>query len=290
MPLTFHHPTSLMAACELLAELDDAHLIAGGVSLSLMVREGFVETDHLVGLGRVDGLGEMARVDGALVLGARVTHDRLAHSESVREVIGCAPRVFGGIGNSRVRNAGTLGGNLAHADPAQDPPLLLAAARAVAEVRSVRGTRDVAVAELATGVFETALEADEVIARVRVPVPATSRRFGYCKLTPNSHDDYGTANAAVALESTPDGSGWSLRIVVGAVVATPFVLDVPDVDVDSLEAGLPSAVTEALATIRPQHDRKGTPAYKAALAQVAVRRAVDAALRDDASAGPRSSA
>src|SRR3954454_15056684 len=205
-------PDSLEEAVALRAQHGDgATVLAGGTFLGILMNQGFLAPDAFLSLGRVDELRRIDVVDGELRLGAMVSHRRVE-----REVVEGWPvlaRAFALVASPRVRNQATVGGVLADADYASDPPAMLAALGARAVLRSPRGDRAVAIGELILGYYETCIEPDELLVEVRVP--AQPERATYRKSRSRSHED--RPCAAVAAVHGPGG----LRVVVGAVADTP---------------------------------------------------------------------
>ena len=171
-------PTSLEEALALRAERgDEATVLAGGTFLGILMNQGFLSPTAFLSLGAVPELREMEVVDGELRLGAMVTHRRVEREASDWPVLA---RAFGLVASPRVRNVATVGGVLADADYASDPPAMLAALEARAVLRSPRGEREVTVGELILGYYETCIEPDELLVQVRVPAQpdrATYRKF-----------------------------------------------------------------------------------------------------------------
>src|SRR5262249_51822595 len=162
-PFLLDEADSLDHALELLAQDSDAHLIAGGTSVMLLMNLGLMEPTHLVSLRRVTELrGIASGPDGGLEIKAMTTHRQLELSPAVRNVCPALTETFGHVATVRIRNQGTLGGNLAHADPAQDPPPMLIALGAEVELRSRSGTRRLPLEDLSVGYLSTAMRPDEI--------------------------------------------------------------------------------------------------------------------------------
>jgi carbon-monoxide dehydrogenase medium subunit len=251
-------PTSLEEALALRAEHgDDATVLAGGTFLGILMNQGFLAPGALLSLGRVEELRRVEVVDGELRLGAMVTHRRVE-----REATGwpALTRAFSLVASPRVRNVATVGGVLADADYASDPPAMLAALDARAVLRSPRRERTVSVGELVLGYYETCIEPDELLVEVRVP-PQPARAT-YRKFRSRSSEDRPCAAVAAA-------RGERLRVVVGAVAETPQ--DFPD-----LCDGSPEEVGARYAErIEPLSDARGSAAYRRRVIAAEVRRAVE---------------
>jgi carbon-monoxide dehydrogenase medium subunit len=253
-------PDSLEEALALRAERgDEATVLAGGTFLGILMNQGFLAPEAFLSLGRVDELKRIVVVDGELRLGAMVSHRRVE-----REVGDSWPvlaRAFSLVASPRVRNQATVGGVLADADYASDPPAVLAALDARAVLRSPRGDRAVSVSELILGYYETCIEPDELLVEVRVP--AQPERATYRKFRSRSTED--RPCAAVAAVNRDGG----LRVVVGAVAETPQ--DFPD-----LCDGEPAEVAAGYAErIEPLSDSRGSARYRRRVIEAEVRRAVE---------------
>jgi aerobic carbon-monoxide dehydrogenase medium subunit len=287
MSVRFHRPETLEQAFEALASDDDAHLLAGGVSVVLLMTSGLMAPSTLVSLDGVDGLDEIRSLEGSLSIGARTTHHELATHPVVAERFAAMGEMFSLIGNVRVRMAGTIGGNLAHADPAQDPAVMLSVLGAKVRVAGPDGERDVAVEELADGPFSPTLAQDEIITQVMVPWPSDASACSYIKFLSGTHDDYATVSVACRLEVDPSGEITSASLAAGAVGPTVVPLEEaarvlvgsrPDTDV---LGELERVVAES---VSPNPDRRGSADYKRAMTGVVASRAVEKALAGDATA------
>jgi len=256
-------PASLDEAIALRAERgDEATVLAGGTFLGILMNQGFLTPSALLSLGRVEELRAIAVVGGELRLGAMATHRAVERSQAVRDGWPVLARAFSLVASARVRNQATVGGVLADADYASDPPAMLAALDARAVLRSARGERSVGVGELILGYYETCIEPDELLVEVRVP--AQPARATYRKFISRSSED--RPCAAVAAVRGERG----LRVVVGAVAETPQ--DFPD-----LCDGEPAEVAARYAErIEPLSDSRGSAAYRRRVIAVEVRRAVEA--------------
>lgn len=254
----YHRARSLEDAVQALAE-DEAKALAGGQSLLPVMKLRIARPSLVVDIGHVE-LGGLALVDGTLRMGALATWDALARAPEL-SVSGLAalPECARGIGDLQVRNRGTLGGSLAHADPASDMPAVLLALGAEVELRSAEGARTMALADFFRGPFATALESGELITHVVVPLPPPRSGSAYVAV---EHPASGFALAGAAALVRPDGSS---RVAVTGVTATPVVLG---------DAADPES---ALGEIDVFGDRFAPAEYRRALAAVVVRRALEQA-------------
>jgi carbon-monoxide dehydrogenase medium subunit len=274
-------PGSLLEACEVLADSEehglDGRAIAGGTALMLLSRYGFFRPDRLISLQRLDGkLKQIAILDdGSLRIGAMVTLTEMLRHPHVAE-ISALHQALAGLANPRVRNAATLAGHLAHADPHMDlPPVLLALGAVVHTTRASGQARRLAVDELILGYYETALEVDELITHVDIPGAAAEGTSTYLKFTALAEEDWPTVGVAVVRGA--DESAF--RVAVGAITDRPVRLRA----VEAVLAGDPGRISEAAAQsaggLTPLDDGHGSAVYKTAVLEVQVRRALEQAAR-----------
>jgi carbon-monoxide dehydrogenase medium subunit len=249
-----HRPVTLDEALTLRADLGEgAALYAGGTELLLAMKLGMLSYDDLIDVKRLRELRGLERGDGVVRIGAGVTHREL---EGLADVPALAA-LERNVANVRVRAAGTLGGNLAFAEPHADPPALLTALGARVELAGAGGTRELAVDDFVLGAYETALAEDEIMTAIVVP---TRARAVYDKFQVLERPAVG-----VALALAPDGA---LVVVIGAVDERPIRVPLGGVDPDDAEA-IAGAAMEA---VDPVDDLSGSAEYKRHLTGVLVRR------------------
>ena len=255
-------PGSLEEALDLRARHgDEATVLAGGTFVGILMNQGFLAPAALLSLRDVAELRGIAVEGGELRLGAMATHRAVERSEAVRSGWPALARAFGLVASPRVRNQATVGGVLADADYASDPPAMLAALDARVLLRSPRGERSVRVGELILGHYETCIEPDELLVEVRIPPQPA--RAAYRKFRSRSSED--RPCVAVAAVRGEDG----LRVVVGAVAGAPQ--EFPD-----LCSGEPAEVAAGYAErIEPLSDARGSAAYRRRVIAAEVRRAVE---------------
>jgi carbon-monoxide dehydrogenase medium subunit len=274
----YHEPDTIAEAVELLARHgEDAHLVAGATAFTLLWRQGLLRPGHVVGLRRIASLGGITSVDGGLVVGATMTHRAIERSADAARYCPALTRTFASVATVRVRNQATIGGNLAHADPAQDPPPMLIALGAEVVATSGSGERTIALDDLFVDVFTTSLRADEILTSVRLPALAPGTRATYLKFLPQTADDYATVSVAATLLLAEDGTVDEVRVALGACGPTP-------VRAHSVEAALrgtrpdarriADAAARVDADIEPFDDVRGSSAYKRDMARVWTERAL----------------
>ncbi len=215
-------PRDLDAALAMIAGADGAtKVMAGGQSLGPMLNLRLAEPDRIVDISGVPELRRFEREDGGLVIGACVTHADIEDGRVEDVTNGMMARVAAGIAYRAVRNRGTIGGSLAHADPAADWVSALAALNAEVEIASgARKRRRIALDKFVRGALDVALAPDELVTAVRVPVLPPSSRWGYVKHC-RKVGEFAEAIGAVVIDPE-EGRG---RAVIGAVEAAPVVIE-----------------------------------------------------------------
>jgi carbon-monoxide dehydrogenase medium subunit len=273
--VTFDHhvASSLAEALELLAEHgEDAYLLAGGTSFALLYQQGLIRPSHVIGLRGVPELrGIDKAADGALRIGAMTTHRQAEHSADVRAQCPALAKTFGHVATVRIRNQATVGGNVIHADPAQDPPPMLMALGAHAVLVSRSGIRRVAFDDLFVDVLTTVIRPDEILREVVIPAPDPAARATYLKFLPRTADDYATVSVAAVA-----GPG-SVRVSLGGAGPVP-------IRARSVERAIAGGATIAEAAaavdadIDPITDVRGSASYKRRMARVWTERALQQVL------------
>jgi len=264
-------PSSLEEALALRASRGaDTTVVAGGSFLAILMNQGFVQPTSLLSLGGVGELRGIAVVDGELRLGAMVRHRDVERDPVIRRDWPVLALGFGLVASPRVRNQATVGGVLADADYASDPPAVLCAVGARAVLRSPRGERQVPIDELILGFYETCIAEDELLTEVRVPAvlgPAVYRKF-------RSRSSEDRPCVAVAAARSAD----RLRVVVGACADVPQ--HYPDVCAKGSEGPIDAAVAREIGSayaqrMAPLSDSRGSAEYRRRVVAVEVRRAVE---------------
>ncbi len=216
----YDRPTDVKTALALMAGANGtARIIAGGQSLGPMLNLRLVEPDLIIDISGLSELKWAERRGDELVIGACVTHGDIEDGRIPDVTRGAMQRVAGAIAYRAVRNRGTIGGSLSHADPAADWVSALAALGAKVVLRSTAGTRDLLIEEFVTGALESALRPGEIVEAVRVPTMTPSARWGYVKACRKS-GEFAHAIAAVLI----DPEQATARAVIGALDAAPVVL------------------------------------------------------------------
>ena len=195
---------SVAEAIQILQGDPDAKLIAGGHSLIPLMKLRLARPSRVVDIGGIAGLRGINVSGGSIRIGALTTHQDVASSAEIQANCGILAEAAGGIGDPAVRNRGTIGGNVSHADPASDYPTVLTALGASFELQGPSGSRTVAADDFFTGPFETAVSADEVLTGVSVPVLAANQVAEYAKM---AHPATSFAVVGAAAVVTLEGDG-----------------------------------------------------------------------------------
>jgi carbon-monoxide dehydrogenase medium subunit len=271
-PFDYQRASSVDEAVGLLAEHgDEAKLLAGGHSLLPLMKLRLAQPAVLVDIG---GIGDLSFVsdgaDGSVRIGALTRHHDLAGSDLLRDQVPLLAEVAGQIGDPQVRHRGTIGGSIAHGDPASDLPAALLALRATLVARGPGGEREIPADGFFTGFLETALAPDEVLTEVRVPaVPGVGWAFEKFN---RRAQDWAIVGVAAVLTDGATGPG------VGLVNMGSLPLRAAGVE-EALRSGAPVADAAARADegTEPPNDLNASPEYRRHLARVLVRRALEAA-------------
>jgi carbon-monoxide dehydrogenase medium subunit len=221
-PFAYHRPASVADAVALLGEYgDDAKILAGGQSLVPMLAMRLTHFDNLIDISRVPALNDIDRVDDAVRIGAGTPHALVGMDDEVAESVPLLTLATPHIGHFQIRNRGTLGGAIAHADPAAEYAAVALALDATIEATSARGVREIPAAEFFTGLWETALAADEILTAVRFPV--WSGRCGFAvQEFARRHGDFAIAGAVVGIQLDDDDRVTRCGIGLLGLGSTPL--------------------------------------------------------------------
>jgi aerobic carbon-monoxide dehydrogenase medium subunit len=244
---TYHRPTSVTEALELLADNPDAKLLAGGQSLLTLMNLRLARPTAIIDIGRLVELGRIFDDTDDLILGALVTH----RTVEVDPLIGArtplladAARYIGHVG---IRNRGTIGGSVAHADPAAEMPLATLVLGATFHVESARaGKREVSAEDMFVSFYTNALEPDEMLTWVSVPAIRADQGWGFVEYA-HQHGDYGLAGAGALLTMRADGGIGSVRSAVLSAADRPLLFVGDDAVGAQASAGLWDELAESWA-------------------------------------------
>jgi carbon-monoxide dehydrogenase medium subunit len=280
-PFDYHAPTTLSEAIALLQQHgDQAKVLSGGQSLLPLLKLRMGAAGHLVDIGRIPGLEYIKEEGGFLKIGGRTRESELERSEIVRSKYPILHDTALVIADPLVRNRATVGGNLAHADPANDHPATMLALGAEVTADGPKGQRTIPIDTFFTGIFSTALAPDEILTEIRIPVPPARSGGAYVKLERKVGD---FATAAAAAQVTLDASGNIERAGIGLTAAGPTPIKATEAERYLQKkkpdaAAIAEAARLAAAATSPSADRRGSVQYKREMARVLTARALARAI------------
>jgi carbon-monoxide dehydrogenase medium subunit len=279
-PFAYEAPTTIDDAVKALGRSPEGKVIAGGHSLIPLMKLGLAEPELIVDLRRITGLREIKSENGAVVVGALATHRSIAENSTIGKTLTALAEAAAAVGDLQVRSRGTIGGSLAHADPAADEPAPTLAFDATIRVIGPKGRRDISAREFFKGTFETALAPNEIVIQVRFPAPAGRAGSAYAKF---AHPASGFAIVGVATVVTIKSDGTVDRAAIGVTgaAAGPFRATAAERalagtrgDANAIAAAV-AKVTDGVTTLS---DLTASSEFRQHLAQVYARRALERAL------------
>ena len=277
----YHSPRTLDEAISLLQKLGpEAKLLSGGQSLIPMMKLRLVSPEHIVDINRIPGLDYISESDGHLKIGALAREHQLESSDVVKTKFPVLADTAKVIADPLVRSQATVCGNLAHGDPANDHPATMLALGATVVATGPKGPREIAIEDFFPGLFTTALEAEEILTEIRVPLPPPRSGGAYLKLERKVGD---FATAGVAVQLTLDESGMCKRAGLGLtnVGMTPIKAKRAEAFLSGKqlnEATIQQAAEIAASESQPMDDIRGSADYKRDLVRVLTARALTTAL------------
>ena len=221
-PFKLHEPTSVDDAVSLLGRFgEEAKVYCGGTELLLAMKEGLLRYSHLVNIKTIPGLDEVGydQGSGMLSIGATVTHTALEHSPQIQSHFPMIAEAEGNVANVRVRNVGTIGGNLCFSEPHSDPGAFLLLFDTKVEIQGAGGHRTIPLTELTLGPFETCLEDDEVLTRILVPQFPQGMTGAYLKFGYHARPTLGVGVSVRLDPTSSDGQGMERAVVAEVRVA-----------------------------------------------------------------------
>ena len=279
MSIRFLEPAHFDEAVSALSEYgDEAKLIAGGTAVVLMLQQKLIAPTVLVSLGRIAGGDFIRREEDGLHVGALATLRDTERSPVLRQFCPALAHAFGVVGNVRVRNQATVGGNLAEADYASDPPAMLLALDARVKTLSLQGSREIPLRDFFLGFYTTALDSTEILTEIVVPNLSPNARATYLKYTSRFAEDRPCVGVAAVLDMDEDGCCRDLRVGIGAATETPQRLFEVEAQVQGeyLTDEIIQSVAEAYAQeLEPLEDQRGSAWYRREMIRVFVRRALE---------------
>jgi len=273
-PFDYTRPSTVDEAIALLSRHgEDAKVLAGGHSLIPAMKLRLAQPKVVVDIGRIAGLSYVREAGGRVAIGAMTTHADIEASRLLTQKCPLLPETAGHIGDVQVRNKGTIGGSLVHADPAADYPAAILALNAEIDLAGPRGRRTVAAADFFVDLLQTAILSDEILTEIRVPITPAS--VAYEKTEQKAS---GFALAGVAVVMTAD----DLRVGVTGVAARPYRAAAVEQALRGRRQPSPEAIEQAAAHaadgVDPLSDIHASAEFRAHLASVNTRRAIRRAL------------
>ncbi len=275
-------PTTVSQAVDLLRKNGErAKISAGGQSLIPLMKLRLADPQILVDIGRIPALSTISQDGGGLRIGATARHRDFEHSKMILDhypLLADVPKV---LGDPEVRNLGTIGGSLAHADPAGDWGTALLAFDAKLVAMGPKGKRTIPVDEFFEDTFATALQPNEILTEIRIPKPGP-RSGGAFKKLKRKTGDFAIVSVSAQLQLDGKGTIGNVRIGLGAVGSTPLRAKRAEASLLGRTAGAAAfdeAGRLAAQESSPSADLHGSEAYKRAMVQVLVRRALETAVQ-----------
>jgi aerobic carbon-monoxide dehydrogenase medium subunit len=269
-------PRSVDEAIELLARHgDEARALGGGTTLIILMKQRALHYPYLVDLQSIPGLNEISKESDGVRIGALATHRSVELSPLIRQAFPALAEAFSKIGNVRVRQTASVGGNLAHADYRLDPPPPLLVLGAAVNATGPNGSRSIPIKDFFSGLYETALEPGELIVDLKIPFMPANSQAVYLRFSSLSGNDWPCLGVA-ALMTQHNGRCQELRVALGGVAATPLLIEGLD---PVREQSLDDSVIEKLLgivdeQISPSSDLRGSEWYKRKMVRVFVKKAI----------------
>ncbi len=273
----YDDPRTVDEALDLLAcHGDDCKVLAGGQSLVPLMNFRLARPGRLIDINGIDSLSYIKDDNGRLVIGAMTRHAHLEHSEEVAKRWPLLTEAIGWVGHGQIRNRGTIGGSVAHADPAAELSAAFAALDASFEIRSKRGSRNVGWRQFFVSEFTTTLAPDELVTAVEVPAqhPATGAAFvEYAR----RHGDFALGGAAVTVKVSADGRCENATIALLSAGPAPVRAEAAELQLRGArldESSIRAASAEAVKGLRPTSDLHGSTEYRIGLLRTMTERAL----------------
>lgn len=274
----FKAPDSLDEVCALLAQYgSDAKLLAGGTGLLNLMKQELVQPAVLVSLQRVPGLDSLTIDANGIRAGASVRHRRMETDPALQQAAPLLAAAYGHVATVRIRMSATVGGGLAHADPAMDAPAVWRVLGATMHARSASGTRQIAADDFFEDFYTTALAPEEVLTEITAPALPTGTGWSYQKFLPRSADDYAAVSVAALLCLDSGGRVAQARVGIGSAAPIPILAEAVGaalVGQQPTAQAIADAAELARDAVDPLDDLRGSAAYKRDMAVVFTRRAL----------------
>lgn len=220
-PFVYHDPRTIDDAVALLAEKDNAKLLAGGQSLMPMLNMRFVLPDDVIDINKIGDLSYIREEDDALVFGGMTRQRDIEYSDLVAQKIPLMREAILNVGHRQTRNRGTYGGSLSHLDPSAELPSVSMAQDAIVSVRKKGGGRDIAMADFPMGYMMPSFDLDEMVTDIRVPLWPEGHGYAFVEFA-RRHGDFAITSSAVLLDVADGGKITRASVTVGGVGPSPL--------------------------------------------------------------------
>jgi carbon-monoxide dehydrogenase medium subunit len=274
----YYDPATIEEAVGLLGRLENARLLAGGQSLMPMLNMRYAFPDHLIDLNRIETLAGIAEDGETLRIGAMTRQRDIADHPLVRARLPLMVEALRHVGHRQTRNRGTIGGSLCHLDPAAELVAVAANLDATIEIAGPRGVRTLPMAEFPLGFMTPAIEPDEIVTAVRLPLPSRGHGYSFLEMA-RRHGDFAIVSVAISLSLDPSGHIGNCAVTVGGAAAVPLRMAEAEAMLVSGDPG-PPLFKRAAATVRAVdalEDAQIPAWYRRQVAETLMQRALTAA-------------
>jgi carbon-monoxide dehydrogenase medium subunit len=274
----YHAPETIEQVVDLLASLENNRLLAGGQSLMPMLNMRYVLPDHIIDLNRIAGLGSISLADSELRIGAMTRQRDIEFSDEIARRCPIMTEAIQYVGHRQTRNRGTIGGSLCHLDPSAELVTLCTLHDATVSVRGSRGTRDIPFTEFPVGYMMSAVQPDECLTSIRIPLWPPNHGYGFVEFA-RRHGDFAIVSAAALLELDPSASIRRAAIALGGVGYAPRRMSEIEIALVGNKATteLWAEAAKACGGIEALDDVHASSSYRRRLAVAMTRRALQAA-------------
>jgi carbon-monoxide dehydrogenase medium subunit len=274
----YHDPRTTEEAVGLLGRLDNARLLAGGQSLMPMLNMRYAFPDHLIDLNRIETLAGITEDGEALRIGAMTRQRDIADHPLVRARLPLMIEALSYVGHRPTRNRGTIGGSLCHLDPAAELVAVAVNLGATVEIAGSRGKRTLPMAEFPLGFMTPAIEPDEMVTAVHLPLPVRGHGYSFLEMA-RRHGDFAIVSVAVVLSLDPSGRVGRCAVTVGGATAVPLRMTETEAIVmdDNSGPALFKRAAAAARAIEALEDAQVPAWYRRQIAETLIERALIAA-------------
>ncbi|HEV8469386.1 MAG TPA: xanthine dehydrogenase family protein subunit M [Candidatus Limnocylindria bacterium] len=280
-PFTYQAPSTIEEAVQALGRGRDAKVIAGGHSLLPLMKLGLAQPDTLVDIRKIASLRDIrTEADGTIVVGALATHRSIAEDRTIGAKLAALAETAAAVGDLQVRSRGTIGGSLAHADPAADEPAPTLAFDAIIRAIGSKGKRDIPAREFFKAAFETALGPNEIAAEIRFPAQPGRTGSAYLKF-PHPASRFAVVGVAAVVTTKPDGTIERAAIGVTGAAEAPFRATAAERAITGTKGdakAIASAAAKAADGVTTLADLVATADYRRHLVTVYAKRALERAI------------